>query len=106
MALELNSVAVVNIFPALNNAEVIDGYEDRFNLSWINPVKATLIIFNVSGADEGEFACRLTSIGGGSKIWARKIHVTVVGKHGKRNIVHVFRVSKNKYTHMSRTSTY
>ena len=80
MTLELNSVAVVNIFPGLNSAEVVAGYEDRFNLSWINPVKATLIIFNVSAADEGEFVCELTTIGGGSKVWKRKIQVTVVGK--------------------------
>jgi len=84
VALELNSVAVVSIFPALNNAEVVAGYEGRFNLSWINPEKATLIIINVSAADEGEFACKVTFLGGGFKIWTRKIQVTVVGKHGNR----------------------
>jgi len=85
--LELNSVGVVNIFPSLNSAQVAAGYEDRFNLSWINPVKATLIILNVSAADEGEFACKVNTLGGGNKIWTRKIQVTVVGKHGKRGCV-------------------
>jgi len=84
VTVELNSVGVGSIFPSLNSAQVAAGYEDRFNISWINPVKATLIIFDVSAADEGEFACKVNTLGGGSKLWTRKIQVTVVGKLGTK----------------------
>ena len=42
--------------------------------------KVTLIFFNVTDVDEGEFACEVTTIGGGTKTWTRKIKVDVVGK--------------------------
>ena len=76
----LNTFQVVNIAPVYDIAEVLAGYKDRFSVSWLNPEKATLIIFNVSTADEGEFACKVKTLGGGTKIWTRKIQVTVIGK--------------------------
>ena len=75
--LKLNNVQIVNIVPHLNLTEVLAGYKDRFNASWINDEKVTLIIFNVTDADEGEFACEVTTVGGGTKTWTRKIKVDV-----------------------------
>ena len=78
--LKLKSVLVVNISPLANFIEVLAGYKDRFNASWINDEKVTMIIFNVTDVDEGEFACEVETIGGGSKTWTRKIQVDEVGK--------------------------
>ena len=80
VALKLNNVEIVNIAPSLNFIEVLADYKDRFNASWINAERVILIIFNVTDADAGEFACEVKSIGGGTKIWTRKIQVDVVGK--------------------------
>ena len=55
------------------------GFEEKFVFRWISSQRATLIIFNVSSADEGLFACKVTTLGGGSTIWLRNIQVTVVG---------------------------
>ena len=78
--LKLNTVLVVIIAPFLNLVEVLSAYKNRFNVSWLNNEKVTLIIFNVTSADAGEFACDVTTVGGGTKIWTRKIQVDVVGK--------------------------
>ena len=81
MVLKLDNVKIVDIAPSLNLIEVLADYKDRFNVSWINDEKVTLIIFNVTDADAGEFACEITTAGGGTKTWTRKIQVDVVGKH-------------------------
>ena len=80
MVLKLNNVWIVNIAPSLNIIEVLADYKDRFNASWNNADKVTLIIFNVTDADAGEFACEVLTVGGGTKIWTRQIQVDVVGK--------------------------
>ena len=78
--LKLNTVVIVNIAPILKVTDVLQGYKDRFNISWINDEKVTLIIFNITDADEGELACEVRTIGGGTKVWIRKVQVDVVGK--------------------------
>ena len=81
MILKLNSVEIVNIAPSLNLIEVLSAYKNRFNVSWLNyNEKATLIIFNVTDAYAGKFACEVKTVGGGTKIWTREIQVDVVGK--------------------------
>ena len=77
---KLNGVQIVSIIPSLKRIQVLAGYEGRFNLSWINDEKVTLIIFNVTDADEGEFACEVTTVGWTIKTWIRKIKVDIVGK--------------------------
>ena len=80
MEVEFNNVQIVSIVISLNRIQIQSGYEDRFNVSWTNAEKVTLIIFNVSDADAGEFACEVTTVGGSTKKWIRKIQVDVVGK--------------------------
>ena len=81
VVLQLNKVEIVSIAAILNlDVEVLSAYKDRFNAIWINNEKVTLIIFNVTDADAGEFACEVKTAGGGTKIWTRKIQVDVVGK--------------------------
>ena len=55
------------------------GFKDRVNVTWI-PQKVTLTILKVSTHDDGEFSCEVSTIGGGSKEWRRKIKVTVLGE--------------------------
>ena len=78
--LKLNTVLVVIIAPFFNRVEVLSAYKDRFNVNWLNNEKVTLIIFNITNADAGEFACDVITLGGGTKIWKGKIQVEVVGK--------------------------
>ena len=80
VVLKLGNAEVVNIAPSSKFIEVLADYKNRFNASWINAERVILIIFNVTDADEGEFACEVKTIGGGTKIWIRKIQVDVVGK--------------------------
>ena len=56
-----------------------DVAKDRFNVTWVSQ-RATLIIFNVTDADDkrnGEFSCELSTFDG---LWSRKIQVEVLGK--------------------------
>ena len=59
--------------------DISAGFKDRVNVTRI-PEKVTLTIFKVSTRDDGEFTCVVTTSGGGSKEWRRKIKVTVVGE--------------------------
>ena len=79
--LRFESTTVANIQPAFDIIAVSPGFEDRFNLTWINSQRATLVIFNVTSEHEGEFSCETSSIVGGNlKKWTRRIEVAVVGK--------------------------
>ncbi|XP_068733579.1 hemicentin-1-like [Montipora capricornis] len=52
-------------------------FASRFNATWI-PTKMTLIVFNVTTADEGEYRCSVLTSGGGIKTWVRIIEVAVL----------------------------
>ena len=69
---------VATIVPS-GQADITAGFGDRFNVSWISQ-KATLVIFKVTAIDNGEFSCKVTTSGGGVKVWTRKIKVNVVGR--------------------------
>ena len=75
------TVDVVSIQPAYGIVSVIPGFEDRFNVTWSNSQRATLVIFNVTTEYEGDFSCKTSSLDGvRPKAWTRKIPVAVVGK--------------------------
>ena len=79
--LKWKTTTVASIRPAFSIVSVSPGFEDRFNLTWINSQRTTLVIFNVNAEHEGEFSCETSSIVGGNlKQWIRKIQVEVVGK--------------------------
>ena len=80
-SLKWKTTTVASIRPAFGIVSVSPGFEDRFNLTWINSQRTTLVIFNVNTEHEGEFSCETSSIVGGNlKQWIRKIQVEVVGK--------------------------
>ena len=63
----VSSSGVVNLNPV---------FTSRFNVSWVSG-HVTLVIFNVSTADEGVFTCQLTDVSANQ--WKRNIQVAVVG---------------------------
>ena len=79
VALNLNSVTVATAVPSSGIAGISTGFEGRFNVTWTSQ-RATLIIFNVTEDDDGEFGCELNTFQGvQNKIWKRKMKVEVVG---------------------------
>ena len=64
---------------------VSPGFESRFNVTWV-PNKLTLIFFNVTSEDEGEFrydVLTLLSPGAVIQSWKRKIQVSLLGESGQ-----------------------
>ena len=51
-----------------------DNFQEHFDISRSDP--ATLIIYNVTEADEAVFSCKVET----TREWADEIHVQVVGK--------------------------
>jgi len=76
--LALNSVDVATVVPSTGNAGPASGFEGRFNVTGTSQ-RATLIIFNVTEDDDGEFGCELNTFEGAqNKIFKRKMKVEVV----------------------------
>jgi len=66
--------------PSTGNAGPALGFEGRFNVTGTSQ-RATLIIFNVTEVDDGEFGCKLNTFEGAqNKIWKRKMKLEVVGR--------------------------
>ena len=80
--LKWKTLTVVNIRPSIGVVAVVSSFKPRFNLTWIHPQRATLIIFNVTTEYEGDFSCETTCLldDGNLKSWIRKVAVDVVGK--------------------------
>ncbi|XP_044176562.1 fibroblast growth factor receptor 3-like [Acropora millepora] len=56
---------------------VTTSFKSRFNASWV-PNKLTLILLNLTSADEGEYRCEVITFGGRVQTWIRKIQVSLV----------------------------
>jgi len=81
--IKLNTDTVVATYiQSLARVTVPQDFQNRFNFTWI-PTKATLLIFSVSSADNGEFTCEVFSADeSGTPTWNRNIQVNVLGKLG------------------------
>ena len=55
------------------------GLENRFNVTWVSN-KLTLILLNVTSAEEGEYRCEVLAVGSSVQTWARAIQVSLLGK--------------------------
>ena len=54
-------------------------FASRLNATWyLN--KLTLILFNVTDAEEGEYRCEVISFGRSAQTWVRTIQVSLLGK--------------------------
>ena len=71
-----NSSGVATITPP--SVTVAPGFTSRVSVTWVTGL-VTLIIFNVTAADEGVYSCQLTTKT--VKIWKRNIKVAVVGNY-------------------------
>ena len=76
--LRLGSDLVATV-PENGQSDISLDFRGRVNVTWI-PKRVRLIILKVSTQDDGEFSCVVTTTGGGSKEWRRKINVAVVGE--------------------------
>ena len=75
--LQLNGATVATIVPSTPLVRVTQPFTSRVNVTWVSG-HVTLIIFNVTAADEGVFSCQLTAFSGA---WKRNIKVAVVGNY-------------------------
>ena len=66
-----------NVATYIPSTGIIPGsFVSRFSATWV-PTKMSLIVFNVTTADAGEYSCEVTTIDG---TWTRTIQVAVLGK--------------------------
>ncbi|XP_015756598.1 PREDICTED: uncharacterized protein LOC107336052 [Acropora digitifera] len=54
-------------------------FAKQFNAVWV-PNKLTLIFFNVTYAEEGEYCCEVVTIGRSARSWIRKIQLLVLDR--------------------------
>ena len=64
-------------------------FAKHFDAVWV-PNKLTLIFFNVTDAEEGEYVCEVITVGRLALTWTRKIQLLVLGKLSqlaRRNVI-------------------
>ena len=76
--LQLDDATIATIAPAAPLVTVTQPFTSRVNVTWVSG-HVTLIIFNVTIADEGVYGCLLTAVSGNA--WKRNIKVAVVGNY-------------------------
>lgn len=81
MTLSFDSSAIATIYPLTGGVAVAQA--SRVNVTWVNG-NVTLIILNVTSADEGVYSCQLT----GTNSWRRNIRVATVG-----NLIHTLYIA-------------
>lgn len=79
---EFGGVTVASYF---DRPSVENSYASRYNATWV-PTKLTLIVFNVTSDDKGEYVCRVQANAGGLKTWQRKIAVDLLVQSQITNI--------------------
>ena len=85
VSIHFGGTSVANFAESQQAQSVSPGFEGRFNVTWV-PNKLTLIFFNVTSEDEGEFRCdvlTLLSPGAVIQTWKRRIQVSLLGKFGQ-----------------------
>ena len=78
--LSFDSSVIATIDPLTGGVSVTPAFTSRVNVTWVDG-NVTLIILNVTSADEGVYSCELT--GSYTNSWRRKIQVDTVG-----NLIH------------------
>lgn len=81
VTLSFDSSAIATIDPLTGGVAVAQA--SRVNVTWVNG-NVTLIILNVTSADEGVYSCQLT----GTNSWRRNIRVATVG-----NLIHTLYIA-------------
>ncbi|XP_067030297.1 uncharacterized protein [Acropora muricata] len=79
VSMKFEGSSIVN-YVRLQDQHVVSvqpGFERRFNATW-DPNRLTLILFNVTSADEGEYRCEVLALGSSGQTWARIIQVSLL----------------------------
>lgn len=76
--LQLDGSGLATITPSTSSVTVAQALSSRVNVTWVSG-HVTLIISNVTTADEGVYSCQVTTAN--VKVWKRKINVAVVGNY-------------------------
>ena len=87
ISLDLDGSSVATIVPSTPLVVVLS---PKVNVTWVSG-QITLIIFNVTTADEGVYSCEMTSAN--AKVWKRNIKVEVVGNYKVIVLCYSFRVT-------------
>ncbi|XP_067030223.1 uncharacterized protein [Acropora muricata] len=78
VSMKFDGSSIANFVQLHHALSVQSGSESRFNVTWV-PNKMTLLWFNVTSADEGEYRCEVLSFGGSAvETWARTIQVSLL----------------------------
>ena len=79
VTLSFDSFVIATIDPLTGSVAINQGFTTRVNVT-LDTGNVTLIILNVTSADEGVYSCELT---GSTNLWRRKIQVATLG-----NLIH------------------
>ena len=84
VSMKLQGSSIAAYVQSQHALSVQPGFDGRFNATWV-PNRLTLILFNVTFADEGEYRCEVLTLGssGSLQTWARIIQVSLLGKLGE-----------------------
>ena len=84
-SIKLRGSSVANFVQNQRVLSIQQGLENLFNVTSV-PNKLTLILLNVTSAEEGEYRCEVLAVGSSVQTWARTIHVSLLGKSSQPNI--------------------
>ena len=76
--MKIGGRAVATFLQNQKAPSVEPSFASRLNATWV-PSKLTLILFNVTAAEEEEYICQVVSVSP-AQTWMRKIHVSLLGK--------------------------
>ena len=80
--MQLGGTPVASFAQSQQVLSVPPDFKSRFNVTWV-PNKLTLVFFQVTSADEGEFGCDVLTLGSPGAViqtWKRNIQVSLLGK--------------------------
>ncbi|XP_067030266.1 fibroblast growth factor receptor 1-like isoform X2 [Acropora muricata] len=75
--IKLGGSSVVSFVQNQQRLSVQTGFENRFIVTWVS-YELTLILLNVTSAEEGEYCCEVLTVGGSVHTWARTIQVSLL----------------------------
>lgn len=77
VSMKFGITAVATYLWSRQALSVVQGFRSRFNATWV-PSSLTLILLNVTSADEGDYLCEVMTFGDSVEVWVRKIHVSLL----------------------------
>ena len=94
VSMKLQSSSIANYVQSKHALSVQPGFKSRFNATWV-PNRLTLILFNVTPADKGEYRCEVLTLEIASssvQTWERIIQVSLLGKLGELAMIIIIKI--------------